>query len=115
MEDEVRSGAVLLDVRAPTERSRDGSSALPHVWQTFGPDRWRTPTDGERAEFLAAVAERSDLRARRMLVLCSVGLRSEAATRALSAAGYDAANVGDGWLGNGRGAGLRELEQMMGE
>ncbi len=103
-------GAVLLDVRGAAERRRDGISESPHVWLTFGPDDWRPPTSEERSEFAARVAQSGALRGKRLLVLCSVGLRSSAASLALASLGYDAPSIRDGWLGNSAGAGLRDME-----
>lgn len=111
----MEDGALLLDVRGITERRRDGVSTLPHHWHSFGPDRWGAPTEAERAEFLGAVAAHGDVHRRRLLVLCSVGVRSDAAARVLTEAGYHATNIRDGWLGNRWGAGLREHERMMEE
>lgn len=111
IEDELEQGAVLVDVRGVTERRRDGVSASPHVWLPFGPDDWRPPTSEEQAAFITRVAQDDALRGRRLLALCSVGVRSAAASHALISQGYDVQNVNDGWLGTNSGPGLRETER----
>ncbi len=109
---EVAAGGLLIDVRGATERRRDGVSALPHRWLPLGPDAWRRPTAADDADFLNRLAADDPPRGRRLLVLCSVGVRSAAAVRTLRAAGRDARNIRDGWLGNADGPGLRLVEAM---
>ena len=113
---ELREGAVLLDVRGPMERDRDGVPAFPFPWLPYGPDHWRgQPGPDASTAFLHAVATTIGPPAgQRVLVLCSIGVRSAAAARRLNAAGYDAENILDGWLGNSHGPGLRALEPTSG-
>ena len=104
---ELATGALLVDVRGPTERGQDGVPRLSHHWLAFGPDRWRRLNEAETQDFLGQISRIIGPPGPRLLVLCSVGIRSEAAARALVAAGYDADVIMDGWLGNDMGAGLR--------
>jgi rhodanese-related sulfurtransferase len=111
---EAAEGAVLVDVRGPTERRNDGIPKRQHHWIPFGADRWRGGASLEEEEnFLRRASDKLGpvTEAPRLIIICSVGVRSEAAARVLAAAGYDANNLQDGWIGNDMGAGLRALEQ----
>lgn len=103
----------MVDVRGPTERRNDGIPKQQHHWIPFGTDRWRGGASQEEQEsFLRQVSNifGPATEAPRLMIICSVGVRSEAAARVLAAAGYDANNLQDGWLGNDMGEGLRALE-----
>lgn len=109
---ELTAGAVLVDVRGPTERAQDGVPGLRHHWVAFGPDRWRgRPSEAETQDFPRQISHVVGPPGARLLILCSVGIRSEAAARLLLAAGYDADGIMDGWLGNDMGAGLRAAQR----
>jgi rhodanese-related sulfurtransferase len=85
---------------------------LLHNWVVYGMDRWRgVPSQAESSAFLLEIAHRIGPPGARLLVLCSVGVRSEVATRVLRGANYRADNVMDGWLGNDMGPGLRANER----
>lgn len=111
----VRGGAVLLDVRGGTERNRDGASRLPHIWVTFGSDHWRRSEPADVASFVHHLSQTAVLPGQRLVVLCSVGVRSAAAADTLMALGHDAVNIREGWLGGAAGIGLRDLEDMQSE
>jgi rhodanese-related sulfurtransferase len=108
---ELAQGAILVDVRGPTERAREGVPKQAHHVVVFGPDHWRGPPgEAETALFLTRVSEAVGPPGPRLILLCSVGVRSAAASTALTAAGYEAENIMDGWRGNDMGLGLRALE-----
>lgn len=108
VEEELHAGAVLIDVRGPTERARDGVPRTAHQWLPFGPDNWAGQPPPETVQsFQQSVASLRSGRPQRFILLCSVGVRSSAAARALRAAGHDADSIMDGWLGNDAGPGLR--------
>ena len=111
---EAAEGAIMVDVRGPTERRRDGIPKHQHHWIPFGADRWLGGASLEEQEnFLRRASDTLGpaTEAPRLIIICSVGVRSEAAARVLAAAGYDANNLQDGWIGNDMGEGLRALEQ----
>lgn len=110
---EAAAGAALVDVRGPTERRRDGLPKHQHHWIPFGADRWMGGASEQRESFLREVLTilGPASEAPRLIIICSVGVRSEAAARILAAAGYDASNLQDGWIGNDMGPGLRSVEQ----
>ena len=106
-----RAETPLIDVRGPTERGRDGISATPHRWITYGQDSGRAPvTDADRQSFLRQVREAVGPPPGDVLVFCSTGVRSARAAVTLVHAGYAATSVCDGWLGNHTGPGLRAAE-----
>jgi rhodanese-related sulfurtransferase len=110
--EEVAAGAILVDVRGPTERRRDGVPRQRHHFVTFGQDNFRTAvTPAELQLFLSQMRERAGPPGRPIILLCSVGVRSAEAARGLGLAGYSVSNVMDGWLGNDAGPGLRALER----
>lgn len=103
--------APLIDVRGPTERGRDGISATPHHWITYGQDRGGAPvTELDGQNFLRQIRATIGAPPAAVVVFCSTGVRSARAAAALELAGYAATSVCDGWLGNHTGAGLRAAE-----
>ena len=106
--DELARGAVLVDVRGPTERRRDGVPRQAHLAIMFGQDDFSARVSAaETSRFRAQIAESAGPPGRRLILLCSVGVRSAAAARSLVGLGYTVSNVMDGWLGNDAGPGLR--------
>jgi rhodanese-related sulfurtransferase len=79
LEQEIASGALILDVRSPVEHS---AGAIP--------GSVNIPVDQLRQRF-------TELPRRRIVVHCAVGLRAHVAVRLLRQRGYDAANLDGGY------------------
>ncbi len=101
-------GAVIVDVRAMHEKE----SGVPRIATNqiqFGPDNFRDrpASEKEKDEFIDKILK-LNTGGKKILLLCTYGVRSESARQALAQSGIEAFSIEGGWLGRNGQTGLKD-------